>query len=303
MLLFSVFILACGSMGSVLGLSAALWIKRREQKLFKTQLFLFYLTVLFFLSGLRFGLGVFADWNGPGITLFFELLERAAFASLIYFLPATINYLLGRRWTKGRLVQVLAAAVVYLVSGVVSLLTGGSMLPGMLAVLAFLLIILFVLVDASRSLPMVRDEGTRVSLFLLYGITFVFLPLAQILPLIVDGYERAVFLAGALYYLAIGISANIFFLRALTSNDSQVWDSDNTGFLYSCGKAGLTTREIEIAGLISRGFTYKEIAAELDISPNTVSNHIGTIYRKTGTRSKVEMVNALRGAASGTDLA
>ncbi len=94
-------------MGSVLGLSGALWIKRREQKLFKTQLFLVYLTVLFFLSGLRFGLGVFADWNGPGITLFFELMERAAFASLIYFLPATINYLLGRRWTKGRLVQVL----------------------------------------------------------------------------------------------------------------------------------------------------------------------------------------------------
>jgi len=150
---------------------------------------------------------------------------------------------------------------------------------------------------------MVRDEGTRISLFLLYGITFIFLPLAQILPLIVDGYERAVFLAGALYYLAIGISANIFFLRALTSNDSQIWDSDNTVFLHSCDKAGLTAREIETASLISRGFTYKEIAAELDISPNTVSNHIGTIYRKTGTRSKVEMVNALRGGATGTHLA
>lgn len=294
MLLFSIFILAYGAMGSVLGLSGTLWIKKREQKLLKTFLFLAYLTALFFMSGLRFGLGNLVGWSGAGVTLIFEILERIAFASLIYFLPATINYLLGRRWTSIRLAQVLTAAVVYLVSGIVSLLTGGAGLPGILAVLAFLFIILFVLVDASRSLPMVHDESTRVSLFLLYGITFVFLPLAQILPLVVDGYERVLFLAGSMYYLVIGISANLFFLRALSANEGDIWTTDETGFWKSCEKAGLTSREQEIAGLIARGLSYKEIAADLDISPNTVSNHVSTIYRKTGTRSKVEMVNALR---------
>lgn len=294
LLIFSVFILAYGAMGSVLGLSGALWLKRREQKLIKTFLFLAYLTVLYFFSGLRFGLGLFAGWDGPGITLVFELLERVAYASLIYFLPATINYLLGRIWTTARLSQVLISALVYLISSIVSLLIGNAIIPGILAVLAFLLILLFVLVDASRRLPLVRDEGTRVSLFLLYGLTFIFLPLAQILPLVVDGYERTLFLTGAFYYLAIGISGNIFFLRALSIKDGAAWDSDEAGFRASCKNFRLTPRESEIAGLIAGGSTYKEIASELDISPNTVSNHVGTIYRKTGTRSKIEMVNIIR---------
>lgn len=293
LLLFFVFILAYGSMGSVLGLSGAYWLKRRELKLFKTFLFLVYLTILYLLSGIRFGLESFGTWDSPRITLIFELLERAAYASLIYFFPATINYLLGRNWTPGRLIQVLIAAVVYLGSGIASMLAGDAIVPGLTAVLAFLLIILFVLVDASRRLPLVQDEGTRVSLFLLYGLTFIFLPLVLILPLLVDGYERVLFLIGALYYLAIGISGNIYFLRALSSKDISS-DANDSIFRESCLKSGLTPRESEIAALIAGGFTYKEIASELDISPNTVSNHVGTIYRKTGTRSKVEMVNALR---------
>ena len=140
---------------------------------------------------------------------------------------------------------------------------------------------------------MVQDEGMRIALFLLYGLTFLILPLVQILPYIAVGYERVLFLAVSLYYLAIGITADIFFLRMLSDGGGE---GDGAAFSASCVEAGLTPRESQIAGLIARGSTYKEIAAELDISPNTVSNHVATIYRKTGTRSKVEMVNALRGA-------
>ncbi len=293
-LVLAVYILAYGAMGSVLGLAGVLWVRRREVRLMKTFLFLAYLTALFFLSGIRFGLREFAGWNGPVAVLVFDILERIAFASLIYFLPATINYILGRGWTHRRLFQVAAAAGFYLTAGTLSLLTAGSFITGGLAVVAFLLIVLFVLVDASRSLPMVRDERMRIALFLLYGLTFLILPLTQILPYVAQGYERIRFLAVSLYYLSIGITADVFFLRMLS--DSAVSDeTDGSVFSESCARSGLTPREIEIAGLIAQGLTYKEIAAELDISPNTVSNHVATIYRKTGTRSKVEMVNALRG--------
>lgn len=293
-LVFAVYILAYGAMGSVLGLSGMLWVRRREVRFLKTFLFLAYLTALLFFSGLRYGLQAFVGWNGPVAFLVFEILERIAFASLIYFLPATINYILGRSWTRKRLSQVIAAAGFYLTAGTLSLLTAGSLITGGLAVVAFLLIVFFVLVDASRSLPMVRDERMRIALFLLYGLTFLILPLTQILPYVALGYEEIRFLAVSLYYLSIGITADIFFLRMFS--DSHVsGDDDGSVFSESCAKSGLTPREIQIAGLIAQGLTYKEIAAELDISPNTVSNHVATIYRKTGTRSKVEMVNALRG--------
>ena len=65
-------------------------------------------------------------------------------------------------------------------------------------------------------------------------------------------------------------------------------------FRHSCTQAGLSPRESEVAECLSQGATYKEIAAQLHLSTNTVSNHIASAYRKTGTRSKLELVNFLR---------
>lgn len=54
--------------------------------------------------------------------------------------------------------------------------------------------------------------------------------------------------------------------------------------------SSLTPREIEILELLSEGYQYKEIAAELFISPNTVHNHLRNIYEKLQVRSKTEAV-------------
>ena len=50
--------------------------------------------------------------------------------------------------------------------------------------------------------------------------------------------------------------------------------------------AGLTSREIEVLRLLSRGASSKEIARNLVISPKTAGNHIEHIYLKTGARSR-----------------
>ncbi len=57
---------------------------------------------------------------------------------------------------------------------------------------------------------------------------------------------------------------------------------------------GLSTRETDIAVLIARGLTNKEMAAELNISPATVRTHIYNLYRKAGARSRVELINVIR---------
>ena len=286
LLILSVYVLAYGALGSAISLALTAWARHRQRKLYKTFLFIAYLTLLFSLSGVRFHLA----WDGP----VFEILERVALASLIYFLPATMNYILGRQWSAVRIIRVAVAAAIYLSSGVVSLFTDSSPIPGIMAVLAFMLIVLFVLRDAALGLPMISDEATRVSLFLLYGVSFVFLPLAQVIPLVVEEHTGLLFLSTAIYHFILAICADVYFHRSLVSSIDTDGNEDRV-FRHSCERAGLTRREVEIAGLIAQGFTYKEIAVQLDISPHTVSNHVGTIYRKTGTRSKVEMVNALRG--------
>lgn len=61
-------------------------------------------------------------------------------------------------------------------------------------------------------------------------------------------------------------------------------------------KYHLTGREIEIVGLIREGYTNKEIAENLHISFNTVSNHISNIFDKTGVRSRIDLLNLLEEA-------
>jgi len=57
---------------------------------------------------------------------------------------------------------------------------------------------------------------------------------------------------------------------------------------------GITPREREIIGLICAGRTNQEIADQLFISLATVKDHNHNIFRKTGVRNRVELVNLFR---------
>jgi FixJ family two-component response regulator len=51
----------------------------------------------------------------------------------------------------------------------------------------------------------------------------------------------------------------------------------------------LTHREKEILGLVARGFTTRQIADALDLSPRTVESHRSAIGAKLGTTSQAEL--------------
>jgi DNA-binding NarL/FixJ family response regulator len=52
----------------------------------------------------------------------------------------------------------------------------------------------------------------------------------------------------------------------------------------------LTRREIEIVRCIAEGRTVEETAKTLTVSNHTVTNHLGNVYRKFGTRNRVEVL-------------
>jgi DNA-binding CsgD family transcriptional regulator len=58
----------------------------------------------------------------------------------------------------------------------------------------------------------------------------------------------------------------------------------------------LTSRERQIAEEIANGFTHKEIARLLGLSPATVRNHTQTILMKLGVHSKATLSKVLQGA-------
>ncbi|MGH2587268.1 MAG: tetratricopeptide repeat protein, partial [Dehalococcoidia bacterium] len=78
-------------------------------------------------------------------------------------------------------------------------------------------------------------------------------------------------------------------------------DEENFAVLWGAGRVqvlddvvlealALTDRELEVLRLLAGGRTNKEIAAALVLSIRTVENHRATIYRKTGARSRAELV-------------
>lgn len=49
---------------------------------------------------------------------------------------------------------------------------------------------------------------------------------------------------------------------------------------------GLTTREVEVLGLLARGHSNRQIATRLTVAPKTVANHVEHLYTKIGVSSR-----------------
>jgi two-component system NarL family response regulator len=57
-------------------------------------------------------------------------------------------------------------------------------------------------------------------------------------------------------------------------------------------RTNLTARELEILGMLTKGLTNKEIASALDISDNTVRNHVMSIIGKLEVSDRTEAATA-----------
>jgi DNA-binding NarL/FixJ family response regulator len=56
------------------------------------------------------------------------------------------------------------------------------------------------------------------------------------------------------------------------------------------GWEALTPTEAKVAGLVAKGLSNPDIAADLFLSRNTVQTHISHILAKLGVRSRIEVV-------------
>lgn len=65
----------------------------------------------------------------------------------------------------------------------------------------------------------------------------------------------------------------------------------------------LSKEETTLTELVSRGKSNKEIAYELGLVESTVKNKLRLLYKKTGSRNRVELViKFLKGEAQGEEL-
>ena len=63
---------------------------------------------------------------------------------------------------------------------------------------------------------------------------------------------------------------------------------------------GLSPSEMKVATLVADGYTNREIANSLYVTPSTVEQHLTRIYRKLNIRTRAELV-AQRSLLGGSD--
>jgi PAS domain S-box-containing protein len=80
-----------------------------------------------------------------------------------------------------------------------------------------------------------------------------------------------------------------WFSRTLIEKLANV-KSFNSPELPGVSFTDLTARERDVLGLICEGLADKEIAARLKLAPNTVRNHVATVYSKLGVHSRSEAI-------------
>ena len=61
----------------------------------------------------------------------------------------------------------------------------------------------------------------------------------------------------------------------------------------------LTPQELQVARLVARGDSNRDVAAALFLSPRTVEYHLHKVFRKLGVRARAELAAALTGVETG----
>lgn len=92
--------------------------------------------------------------------------------------------------------------------------------------------------------------------------------------------------------LTAGIARSVLELLRTRENAGEAGDAGRNAASGEAGSGGLglTQRETEVLRCLTRGLAYKQAAAELGISLDTVRFHIRAVYRKLQVHSVAEAV-------------
>ncbi len=70
--------------------------------------------------------------------------------------------------------------------------------------------------------------------------------------------------------------------------------SDTAGNPQAITSLGISPRELDVLRELAAGYSNKEIAARLDVSPNTVKTHVARLFDKLDARRRTEAISKAR---------
>lgn len=227
--------------------------------------------------------------GGHVLAIILRIIVLVDVAFLIVFIPFFTTWIIAHPWRHPYITTFSFFAALYLGLGIVA-----QMRPLLFfeqaQFLLFVGVIGFCLVVLIRNLSSIQNKIARTSAITIIIVSFSMVP-AIMLALFFPVFKPFLY---AFYFLALSITIMVFLFMEFVRLGRDEKQQTKELTLSDLAQYNITEREFAIIKLISQGLTNKEIGSELEISANTVTNHIANIFAKTQVRSRIDLLNVLK---------
>ncbi len=249
----------------------------------------------------------FMTSNIFSILYFFSL--SVAISLMLYFIPAFLYRFLNIKWTSKQNIIYLLLSISYFILSILGILIEFDIY--VISWIIFYISIIFIFVIGFINYKNIEDKTMKRIVKILGLITIIIYPIL-IYQLIIYKMEAAdigsmdvslvlfyiwwnLVMLGYLFWYFINIVNNKFHSSNISVSSESIPINDNNNKKENNSEekenVNLTRREKEILSYLLDGKTNKEVSLILDISLNTVNNHVANIYEKSGVKNRVELVN------------
>jgi len=207
---------------------------------------------------------------------------------LIIFIPYFTTWIIAHPWRYPYRAIFFVLATFYLALSVLYMIFSSLWVLQTVMMLIFVGTLFFCIAVIIKNLKTIEQQDVRTVSKSIIILSFVMMPLL-IISLIFPQWR---YISYPIYFMAFSIIILVFlfiYFRRIPQVEQQELTRERVAQYH------ITDREYTVIQRIQTGMTNKEIAAELDISVNTVNNHVANIFAKTQVRSRIDLLNLLNG--------
>lgn len=218
---------------------------------------------------------------------------------LIMFIPLFVNWVIARPMPVAEKVLFSIITAVYGACYILSVFFEGNLFI-YLEYLSFLLVIIYTMALMALNYSKSNQRSVKAVTITIIAVSGIVLILFILTFFIHSVSEMILPLIALLYFIML-----LVFLFVAIANQEKKSEKKNEEIVSEKNRLAdeiiemfhITEREFEIIKLIKSGLTNKEIGGELNISVNTVNNHIANIFSKTGVRCRIDLLNLFEEAS------
>ena len=229
-----------------------------------------------------------------------EILLTADSAFILGMLPFFASWIIARPMAGSEKALAIILAALYVGDSIAWIIIPMQIFS-MLQYAVWMVSVTYCIVIMSQARSSVEDKSVRTMCMTLVIISLAMLPVIILAMVFSHLRELSIPIVSLTYTIAIlvflFIAIAIAIARTTGRKEEETPENRELSFAKAMEMYHITEREAEVVKLIKKGLTNKEIASELDISVNTVNNHIANIFAKTEVRSRIDLLNLLQEAS------